>query len=144
MTRTYVLPAGDYFISDPCYPFPNTGENSTLWETVLNETDYFNKPCDLPNIKIWAANTTYGDGIYFDTNGLHEFGVDSGTLGIMTKETVDYLGEDPDYVSTCGILVHFEKEFNVIFSDGYFKFGHIEIDTQAQEEDDEYDDEEDS
>lgn len=142
MTRTHVLPAGDYFISDPCYPFPNTGEKSELWNDVLEESDYFSKPVNLPNINIWVASTTYGDGTYYSTNGQHEFGVDSGTLGIMTKETVDFLGEDLDYLSTAGVFVTFDEDFEVSFSSGVFRFGDkITIDTNFNDE--ENDDEED-
>ena len=34
------IPAGVYYIGDPCYPF-STGDG---WDEILEESDYFDKP----------------------------------------------------------------------------------------------------
>ena len=56
------MPAGTYYIGDPCYIFEKS------WDKVLNETNYlqndtlFGKP-------VCIDSTAYGDGLYTDNFG---------------------------------------------------------------------------
>lgn len=137
---TFILPAGKYWIGDPCYPFPNDGPKSDEWERVLEATDFFERPhCDLGEIQVWAGSTTYGDGTYLGTDG-NSYPVDAGMLGIMPVSTVDYLGNDKAWLSQCGKFMEFPTPFRVEFNNGGFMFGSLFIETGNEDEDaDDYD-----
>lgn len=142
------LPAGKYWIGDPCYPFPNDGPKSDEWDRVLEATDFFERPhCDLDEIQVWAGSTTYGDGTYLGTDG-NSYPVDAGMLGIMPVSTVDYLGNDKVWLSQCGKFMEFSTPFRVEVSNGGFMFGSLFIETgnedgDADDYDNDFDDEED-
>lgn len=134
----FVLPAGKYWLGDPCYPFPNDGPKSDEWDKVLAATDFFENPhCDLGEVQVWAASTMYGDGTYHDGDG-YAYPVDAGLIGIMPESTVDYLGNDKGWLETCGRFVTFDEPFEVKFYDGCFQFRDIIIHTCDIDEDDEY------
>jgi hypothetical protein len=157
-----VLPAGTYYVGDPCYAIPDE-----WWQDVLENTGYLGlyasresmaapvwTPYDGDKFGMWnykgfaigAASTKHGDGTYKDQNGKC-YGVDSGTLGAVPIEMIpaDDLARimaNPD-----GQIVEFPYSF-VIRSgedlDGLIDIGHIQIDTDPQYEDDGYDDEDDT
>lgn len=133
MTIHTILPAGHYWIGDPCYLFPHEGPMGEKWGELLDnnvETTEEGSPWTLDSgkIRIWTEGTAYGDGLYRDDFG-NLFGVDSGLLGIATQETVDYLDNDKEYVKRCGLFIEFKEPFLVEIDSGRFKFGHIFIDT---------------
>mgnify|MGYP001000765542 CR=1 FL=1 len=124
-----VLPAGTYWIGDPCYTFPNEGNFRGKWNELLEVTEYFTisfGELDNGKIKVWADNTAYGDGEYTSSEG-HRFGVDSGLLGIIPKETTDYLGKDVEKLERLGLFKTFDQPFTIQFCDGYFEFGELTI-----------------
>lgn len=134
MTIDTILPAGKYYIGDPCYVFSGKYD---LWGQVLEASDYLEVPCDLPNIKIWAASTKYGDGQYatFD----YTFSVDSGCIGIVPMETVEFVGADISFLEKCGAFITFKKDSRILFEDGVFAFGAEQcIDTNDPDESDDY------
>jgi hypothetical protein len=132
---TFILPAGRWWIGDPCYPFPNDGPKSDEWERVLEATDFFERPhCDLGEIQVWAGSTTYGDGTYLGTDG-NSYPVDAGMLGIMPVSTVDYLGNDKAWLSQCGKFMEFPIPFRVEVNNGGFMFGSLFIETGNEDED---------
>lgn len=127
---TFVLPAGNYWIGDPCYPFPNDGPKSDEWDKVLAATDFFQNPhCDLDEIQVWAGNTVYGDGTYAGSDG-NIYPVDSGLIGIMPESTVDYLGNDKAWLANCGTFGTFAKPFDVVFDGVLLQFGDVTINTE--------------
>lgn len=78
-----VLPAGEYYIGDPCYALQNEGKNQDQWDDVLEQTDFFSKPvATLNGKKLCAFSTAYGDGAYSGSDGF-EYGVDAGLLGAV-------------------------------------------------------------
>jgi hypothetical protein len=141
------LPAGQYWIGDPCYIFHY---DHRLWEKVLEETDFFKKYEFFDeNMRIIADHTAHGDGEFY-TPGRTPISVDAGLIGIATKESIDYvcsmLDEDKkvgllSFLGWVGLFVEFEKTFPVDFDDGQFYFGDIFIDTREifyEEEDEGY------
>lgn len=120
------LPAGKYYIGDPCYIFKDS------WNRVLTSTNYFEDTSGkIDGHNYCAASTAYGDGIYEDNQG-RNYGVDSGVIGIISisaleidnKTTVDNI-TGSDYMH----VVEFDSEFTVQIADGIFQFGTIVINT---------------
>jgi hypothetical protein len=132
----YTLPAGKYFIGDPCYVFPNDGPMSDKWQELLEAGDYF-ETCEISiddgKIKVWAGMTVFGDGTYLGSNG-KSFPVDSGLIGIVPMETVEYLGAGD--LSRLGVIVEYNRFFGVAIHAGIFNFPDFYIDTGPVDEDD--------
>lgn len=131
MSNKMIMPAGKYWIGDPCYVFPNDGLMSDKWEELLAKVNFFEityGELDGGKIKVWAASTAYGDGRYVGSNG-KAFPVDAGLIGIVPQETVDYLGRTDNDLDHCGLFIEFTEPFVVMSRNGNFTFGHINIDT---------------
>lgn len=135
--KSYTLPAGIYWIGDPCYIFPNDGPLSDYWDKVLCVPGFpdIDHHVKVGPVELWCAPTYYGDGGYYsgDFGDGFEFAVDSGTIGIVPLETVSFLN-GPDTNPELGFIVEFEEEFQVIFDNGTFIFGGKEIDTRCLNE----------
>ena len=71
-----VLPAGNYYIGDPCYVNGLEGEGPCNWDSQMNE------PLSVSDSGIVIYRAYGGDGRRRDTEG-HTYSVDSGTLGIV-------------------------------------------------------------
>lgn len=128
MTTKHILPAGKYYIGDPCYVVPNN-----LWGKLIDSTGCFG--LNLENVENWndgkffyrglpcfVNGTAYGDGVYYDGNGT-KYGVDAGLLGIMPVEVCKKSG------LKLGRVVEISEPFEVWEDDGIFHFGHVRIDT---------------
>ncbi len=151
-SQSYTLPAGKYWIGDPCYPFPNEGKHSDQWDIILEATSFFDgcNHIKVGEIELWATHTQYGDGLY-ESDGDYQYPVDSGMLGIIPQSTIDFLNPSTylyddvaidvhKFLENCGTFIEFEKQFLVTFKNGVFRFGYITIDTN---EDGNYHDEDD-
>ena len=151
-----ILPAGTYYVGDPCYAVPDE-----WWQDVLEETGYLGLYATLESMKenrysydgdlfgMWeykgytiaGASTKHGDGTYKDQNG-NCYGVDSGTIGVVPVAMIRaddllWIKAKPD-----GQIVTFPYSFTVTRAeDGMINVGHISIDTDPDYEEDEYDDE---
>ncbi len=151
-SKTFVLPAGFYFIGDPGYIV----HDAELWSEFLGETFFEENKATARGFTIWAGNTMYGDGEYHDNEG-YSYVVDAGLIGIVNMEDVKKMADEEtkahlkiifenDEKSFLGRVVKFEKEFTVTFNseDPTHVFGYIEINTGDEEEflDDLYLDEE--
>ena len=130
MTFKTVLPAGTYWIGDPCYPFPNTGPNSNLWHKFLDKNSCFGY-CELEEIQIWLAGTYHGDGRFY--GGGYCFPVDSALLGIMPISTVHFLNRTDIQLEDLGAFIEFVHPVQIeITENGQFTFGHICIKTNGE------------
>lgn len=127
------LPAGSYFISDPCYII-----RDEQYDRLLKETDYFGYQLpDRGNIFIDSVtklpfavfSTAYGDGSYFDESGF-EYGVDAGCISCVPVAMVDGHPDSYAYIN----LVTFDSPFEVGYNNGVIKFGHIIIETSPSYE----------
>jgi len=106
-----LVPAGQYYISDPCYIIKDED-----WYTLLDSCNFFNNPIgDIKGFKCYASSTAFGDGEYFDQNG-NSYSVDSGLIGLVP---VDYTEHN-----TRSIIISNPSNFGykdgVIYLEGYF------------------------
>lgn len=124
------LPAGRYYIGDPCYVFtPDT------WDRVLTAVNMFEED-DIQHLddhELWAQSTAWGDGTYLDQNGA-EYAVDSGTIGVIPLALVD----NPEGLEH-GTVMDFPKGVTVECEDGTFRIGNICIKTNDTDGDDDDD-----
>ena len=137
-----ILPKGKYYVGDPCYIFHKS------WGDVLIETEFFGKEVQTINgIPVFGGSTMYGDGTYFDQDH-RSYAVDSGTLAAIPVELIKVDGdEDIESVGSSNYMhiIDFPEDFECVLEDGEFRFGHIIIDTEGHEEDEEdlFDDDDD-
>lgn len=133
--RQEMLPAGTYYIGDPCYVFAES------WDSVLEETDFFRKENQTINgVPVFGASTAFGDGSYPGSNRFY-YPVDAGLLGAIPVELMEGSHDGVGtIISAPNGLVCCSAD------DGSFTFAAIGgekifIETH-EEEDDEYDDDE--
>jgi len=106
--KSTTLPAGKYYIGDPCYAFPNEGEYFEKWDEILGITDFFHKPKGIIDGHIVIAfNTYWGDGEYLDQD-FNRYPVDAGLIGAVAAELVEGYGQK-EYVKDCMRLVEFKE-----------------------------------
>lgn len=131
-----LVPAGKYYLGDPCYSVPDDE-----WDSLLGSCNYFLDSAvgTCPNgLKVLSFGTAFGDGCYSDNTG-RLFPVDAGMIG-LTPVLEGWNRDD----CGCGIedgvyLVEFTQD-TICSSDGkVLRFGGISIDTDPSEDDDEND-----
>jgi hypothetical protein len=122
------VPAGQYVIGDPCYAVPDKD-----WLPLLETCNYFNSPIGYVNdgmqkFAVLGFGTKWGDGCYLGTDG-NEYPVDAGLIGLVPTEIVEDLSQHE------GNIVTFEKPMLCVSDgSGKLRFGHITIDTDPVEE----------
>lgn len=135
------MPAGRYFIGDLCYCMHDAWDECVDLMFTSDEQG-FPKAVEgeftLKDGRRFASfGTAYGDGTYrSNLNTFH--GVDSGSIGCIRVEDIrDNTYED---LESLGAVVEFDQPFEVSKDQGLLVFGHVEIETDADDE--EVDDEE--
>ena len=132
-----IVPKGSYVIGDPCYAVPDDD-----WFPLLKSCNYFEDPIGTvkngtQSFSVLAFGTKWGDGCYRGSDG-NVYPVDAGLIGLVPVEMVEELADhDGDYD---GVIVKFDRDtLCVNDGSGKLKFGHITIDTDPveEEEDDE-------
>jgi hypothetical protein len=134
------LPAGEYFMSDPCYVLgsndkkadPSNPLYDPKWWAVLdaieNEDDgSYNGAYTKDGLTAVIFSTDHGDGVYYD-NYRRRYGVDAGMIGIIPvamATRTDYLGQVGDMFQRA----KFAQPFTCSSNDGVLRFGTIRIDT---------------
>ena len=127
------MPAGKYYIGDLCYvmhdewseccdlffPYvPGQPERQVEGEFTLKD-----------GRKFASFGTAYGDGTYTSNIGTSH-SVDSGSIGCIRVE--DIQDRTYDNIESLGGIVEFDRPFEVEkIGRGLLKFGHVEIDTDA-------------
>lgn len=131
--KSVTLPAGAYIVGDPCYHVPKA-----QWTDVLNESNFFDqcwasfKTHDGHDGIVVAFNTKHGDGVFTDGAG-REYGVDAGLIGI-----IPVLDIDPDmFDDQLAHAIRFTSPVRCFERDGVITFGHVDINTDVQDEDEE-------
>lgn len=130
------VPAGKYVLGDPCYAVPHD-----KWSELLESCSCFNNPIGRFSTynrgstiihSAVAFGTRWGDGCYRGTDG-NFYPVDAGLIGLVPLSASSK--ELRDDLST---VVTFDKP-TICSTDGKGKlrFGHITIDTDPDEEDEE-------
>ena len=131
------LPAGNYYVGDLCYVLGHTGNDR--WDEV----------CDLiidgHNVKdgiftmsdgtVFAIfSTAYGDGTYSDQFG-NEYCVDAGSIGCVLLDSIPGVTFDG-----LGHAHKFDNPFTVESNGKQLGFGHLTIDTDPSDDDEDYND----
>jgi hypothetical protein len=126
----FSLPAGTYYIGDPCYVFRDGN-----WSKVCDNLGKSDGIFDCLSMLFFMAGTEYGDGCYYDQDG-HMFDVDAGVLGAVPVELV----EDKDGLRL-GLVKDFPSGLKIEYDGHRFDFGGIIIETDDSyyDEDDEED-----
>jgi hypothetical protein len=153
MSNKMFMPAGEYWIGDPCYIFPDKGPMEDKWDELLDEVDFSKTSygeLDDGKIKVWAAPTAHGSGVYLTSNNKMIY-VDNGLngaglIGIVPLKTIEYLNRTDIILDKLGLFIEFKWSFEVMSKNGFFRFGNIAIDTEnyddsLYDEEYEYDDE---
>jgi hypothetical protein len=135
---TLTLPAGKYYIGDPCYVI----SDRDAWIEFIESCGYFEASCEayIGEDKFWAYGTAHGDGSYWCSEG-KRLSVDSGLIGIVPIDVVEKYG-DIDYIKGLGIIVEFDDAFDVVFdveAEATHIFGNVHVFTNVDDDEDEYD-----
>jgi hypothetical protein len=131
MITVFQLPAGRYYIGDPCYVL------QASWDRIKTAFDE-NEPVEFDGYTVWGANTAFGDGCYKCSRG-SEYMVDSGILAAIPVQLIDNPnGEEHGTIidEPNGLMVEYDLN-------GTFTFGSICIktgDDGAGNDYEEYDD----
>ena len=117
---TEKLPAGTYWIGDPCYVI-------TPWTQWL-EDEYFDNVGELffnyNDLTICAMDTEGGDGNY-PTNGYGHVGVDAGMISAIPLEALK--DKKISELENDGFVVKMKRDFTVGYHDGTIIFGNVEV-----------------
>jgi len=141
------LPAGDYYIGDPCYVLAADGYPDDRWSKFCNLLYDHNKQrevTEFEGVPMYAAGTANGDGEFLGTDNF-AYGVDAGLIGIVPLSLcTDTARLERAKEHALGRFVTFTKEFEAESNgEGVFYFDDIVINTgYMDEEEGEYDYEE--
>ena len=129
------LPAGKYFIGDPCYVLQSKDNSDERWSKFCDliyedEDGNTNEVTEFEGVPMYTGNTKYGDGYYLDNYG-NGYGVDAGLIGAVPMELCKQSKKEMDRL---GRVVVFKKDFRARSQDGIFYFGDIVIDTAGDDE----------
>ena len=124
------LPAGTYFIGDPCYAVENE-----KWSDYLDGLwKEYDEVFEFEGITVCAFNTKHGDGCYSDNND-RSFSVDAGLIGATPISLCAKY--DKEELNRLGHIVDFDEDF-IVYSDmtdeGKIVFGDIIIKTDEDDD----------
>lgn len=127
--KSYIIPAGKYWLGDPCYVI-----RSNDWIEFCNEfsseEDKDNSYIKLKDVNVLAFPTYHGDGCYSDQNG-NQFSVDAGLIGLVPHEYLENSSEsDSTSYDHLGTVVEFAEDTLCFTVDGILTFGNYIIDTK--------------
>ena len=119
-SKPYTLPAGTYFVGDPCYCF----DDHDRWMKLLESSNYFEGDRQAIQFEsehyVAAFGTMYGDGEY---NG---FPVDAGLLGCVHESLIEESCKP--HLAKLGKMITFQEDFVVqCFEDGTIQIGGTSI-----------------
>lgn len=125
------MPAGRYYIGDLCYVMhPEWDEACSLFFPSYESGRGVEGEFTLKDGRRFASfGTAYGDGTYNSNIGTEHM-VDSGSIGCICVEDI----RDTTYsdIESLGAIVEFKEPFEVEKIDrGLIRFGHVEIETDA-------------
>lgn len=124
----FILPAGVYWIGDPCYIMSD--DKWQVWLDEVKEADN-TMSGEVDGLLCIGLHTEWGDGTYNDQYG-NEYGVDAGMIGIIPAEGVAITDMDS------GHFFDFKTDFVVKREDkGLLVFGHVQIVTDGSDQSDE-------
>jgi len=120
------LPPGKYWVTDPCYVYPESE-----WSDYCNNCDEGMKEYD--GVAFFNWGTAYGDGEYEVERGgslAGTCGVDAGLLAIIPVELAEKWGKrDYAELSLIGTMIELTEPTEVHESGGDVRFGQFSIKT---------------
>jgi hypothetical protein len=122
------LPAGDYFVGDPCYLIPDGSYEEWVESAQAAMVDEDLYVADVAGHQVAACGIVW-DSDFTDAEG-REYGEDSGLIGAVPVGIA--VQDDPDIVG----LVHrvtFPTDFEVYVSEGALHIGHVTINVYPDE-----------
>lgn len=103
------LPAGKYFVGDPCYTISNERWDSYLKAYYKATSDKVETACfEFDGMMCCVAPTMHGDGTYDSSHG--PISVDAGLIGATPIELSDYSEEQ---LSKLGAIIVFDEPFGI-------------------------------
>lgn len=131
------IPAGTYFLGDPCYAVPDE-----RWHDLLESCGYFDKsPVGVfvfkgTTYEVLAFSTAYGDGEYVDQRG-HRYAVDAGMIGLTPVLEFPGWRYADNELEEMGQIVEFDHDVTASTDgEGRLTFGEFSIDTTDETDDD--------
>jgi hypothetical protein len=122
VTTSITVPAGTFFLGDPCYAI-----SDDEWMTLLNSCAFFeDSPVGaLRGHKVIAFSTATGDGVYHDQHH-NSYCVDAGLIGLTPRAL--FAGKYD--LDDLGTVITFDTEQTASTDDeGLLTFGPVRIDT---------------
>ena len=133
MQELKTLPAGRYFVGDPCYVVADN-----KWMDFLEGGNFAGKDMiEFDGGFAGCVDTAYGDGVYLSNIGGAdvEFPVDAGLLGAVSANLIcEKYGDIVE--EGLGAMVDFPKPFTVRREGTVVVIGHIRIETGFADSDD--------
>jgi hypothetical protein len=125
------MPAGKYYIGDLCYVMHD--EWSEFCDITIKDEKCLDGEFVLADGRRFATfSTAWGDGTYRSSiNTLHS--VDSGSIGCIRVEDINDTTYDAETINRLGAIVDFPEPFEVSEDTGLLTFGHVLIETNADE-----------
>jgi hypothetical protein len=129
------MPAGTYWVGDPCYAVPDN-----RWMEWLEAADYMNERrfllAELDGHAVLGVGTAWGDGVYRGSDG-NFYPVDAGLIGVVPVEVAS-AGVREDLMKK----VTFDRDFECSYDDedgeGVIVLGDIRIKTKDDDDVSEY------
>jgi len=127
------MPAGKYYIGDLCYVMhPEWDEVCELFFPPGAPGRGVEGEFTLKDGRRYASfSTAYGDGTYSSNVGTSH-SVDSGSIGCIRVE--DIRDTEYDNIEELGAIIEFKQPFEVSTNGGMIVFGHVQIETSADDE----------
>ena len=128
--ESITIPAGEYFVGDPCYGVPNERWMEWLEAAAYKDADTY-LVADLDGRTVVGVQTKYGDGEYYDEQG-RVYPVDAGLIGAVPVELYEPSATEPEPFGMH--RVSFATDFEVARVDGVIVIGPIKVDTDPRDD----------
>lgn len=139
-----MMPAGKYYVGDLCYVM-DYDEWDVFCSITIKGNQCLEGEFQMPDGRKFATyGTKWGDGEYRDQYG-NRYGVDAGLIGCILIE--DIRAEKYDNIEKLGAIHEFKTDFVTSGGrgqqldydwSGTIQFGHVHVETDPQEEYEEY------
>ena len=127
MPNTCKMPAGRYYVGDLCYVMHSQWDEFCD-KTIQGEVCLSGLTVLDNGVKLAHFKTLYGDGVYDDNQG-NSYPVDAGLIGCVKVQDIN----DPDFSEEEYTIIDFPEEFECSEEDGIIYFGHILINTDEDD-----------
>lgn len=134
------MPAGKYYIGDLCYVMHDVwDECCELFFPANHPPKGVEGEFTLKDGRRFASfSTAYGDGEYRSSiNTSHS--VDSGSIGCIRVEDIRDNEYSQEHLNELGAYVEFDQPFEVSSDQGLLIFGHVQIETAPEYDEEEHD-----